>query len=39
MTAAARAERLVNLVLCLLSSRQYLPAERIRRTVPGYADA
>jgi proteasome accessory factor B len=39
VTAAARAERLVNLVLCLLSSRQYLPAERIRWTVPGYADA
>jgi len=39
VTAAARAERLINLVLCLLSSRQYLPAERIRRTVPGYADA
>ncbi len=37
--SAARAERLVNLVLCLLSSRQYLPAERIRRIVPGYADA
>lgn len=37
--AAARAERLVNLVLCLLSSREYLPAERVRRTVPGYADA
>jgi proteasome accessory factor B len=36
--SAARAERLVNLVLCLLSSRQYLPAERIRRIVPGYAD-
>ncbi|HKR49043.1 MAG TPA: WYL domain-containing protein [Pseudonocardiaceae bacterium] len=35
----ARAERLVNLVLCLLSSRQYLPAERIRRIVPGYAEA
>ena len=26
----ARAERLVNLVLCLLSTRQYLTAERIR---------
>jgi proteasome accessory factor B len=26
-------------VICLLSSRQYLPAERIRRIVPGYADA
>jgi proteasome accessory factor B len=37
--AASRAERLVNLVICLLSSRQYLPAERIRRIVPGYADA
>lgn len=35
----ARAERLVNLVLCLLSTRQYLSAERIRATVPGYADA
>lgn len=29
----------MNLVLCLLSSRQYLPAERIRRIVPGYGDA
>ena len=37
--AASRAERLVNLVICLLSSRQYLSAERIRRIVPGYADA
>ena len=37
--SAARAERLVNLVLCLLSSRQYLPADRIRRIVPGYAEA
>ncbi|MGH3866729.1 MAG: helix-turn-helix transcriptional regulator [Pseudonocardiaceae bacterium] len=37
--SSARAERLVNLVLCLLSSRQYLPAERIRWIVPGYADA
>lgn len=37
--SSTRAERLVNLVLCLLSSRQYLPAERIRRIVPGYADA
>ncbi len=35
----SRAERLVNLVICLLSSRQYLPAERIRRIVPGYAEA
>jgi len=37
--STARAERLVNLVLCLLSTRQYLPAERIRSIVPGYADA
>ncbi len=34
--AARRAERLVNLVLCLLSTRQYLSAERIRDAVPGY---
>jgi proteasome accessory factor B len=37
--SSARAERLVNLVLCLLSTRQFLPAERIRDIVPGYADA
>ncbi len=37
--ATVRAERLVNLVLCLLSTRQYLTAERIRSIVPGYADA
>jgi proteasome accessory factor B len=35
--SSARAERLVNLVLCLLSTRQYLSAERIRGIVPGYA--
>jgi len=29
----------VNLVLCLLSTRSYLSAERIRGIVPGYADA
>ncbi|HWE90295.1 MAG TPA: WYL domain-containing protein [Pseudonocardiaceae bacterium] len=34
-----RAERLVNLVLCLLSTRSYLSAERIRQIVPGYRDA
>lgn len=34
--AARRAERLVNLVLCLLSTRQYLTAEQIRIAVPGY---
>jgi proteasome accessory factor B len=37
--SVARAERLVNLVLCLLSTRQHLTAERIRGIVPGYADA
>ena len=37
--SSARAERLVNLVLCLLATRQFLTAERIRATVPGYADA
>lgn len=37
--AARRAERLVNLVICLLSTRQYLSAERIRQAVPGYEPA
>lgn len=37
--STARAERLVNLVLCLLSTRQYLPAEKIRSLVAGYVDA
>ncbi len=37
--SSVRAERLVNLVLCLLSTRQFLTAERIRSIVPGYADA
>ncbi|GAA4924118.1 proteasome accessory factor B [Stackebrandtia albiflava] len=32
-----RTERLVNLVICLLSSRRYLTAEKIAATVPGYA--
>jgi proteasome accessory factor B len=34
--AARRAERLVNLVICLLSTRQFLSAERIRDAVAGY---
>jgi proteasome accessory factor B len=34
--SSRRAERLVNLVLCLLSTRQFLTAERIRIAVPGY---
>src|SRR3954462_13953913 len=34
--AAKRAERLVNLVIALLGTRQYVTAARIRSTVPGY---
>ncbi len=34
--AAKRAERLVNLVIALLSTRQYVTAAKIRATVPGY---
>ena len=37
--AARRAERLVNLVICLLSTRQFVSAERIRDAVPGYEAA
>jgi len=37
--AARRTERLINLVICLLSTRDYLTAERIRRTVPGYDES
>ncbi|MGB9376698.1 MAG: WYL domain-containing protein [Mycobacteriales bacterium] len=34
--SARRTERLVNLVICLLSTRQFLTASRIRSIVPGY---
>lgn len=37
--AARRAERLVNLVICLLSTRQFISADRIRDAVPGYEPA
>ncbi|KQS65786.1 YafY family protein [Modestobacter sp. Leaf380] len=37
--SAKRAERLVNLVFALLGTRQYVSAERIRTTVPGYEPA
>lgn len=37
--SVARSERLVNLVLCLLSTRQFLTAERIRTIVAGYDTA
>ena len=36
--ANSKVERLMNLVICLLSTRQYLPAERIRESVAGYSD-
>jgi proteasome accessory factor B len=37
--AARRTERLLNLVICLLHTRSFLTAERIRELVPGYDDA
>lgn len=36
--AASKELRLVNLVICLLSSRYFIPAEKIRRAVAGYAN-
>lgn len=36
--ASTKEERLVNLVICLLSAYTFVPAEKIRRIVPGYAD-
>ncbi|MGH3329171.1 MAG: helix-turn-helix transcriptional regulator [Streptomycetales bacterium] len=33
-----KTERLLNLVLCLLATRQYVTREEIRATVPGYRD-
>ncbi|MDQ1706449.1 MAG: proteasome accessory factor [Frankiaceae bacterium] len=37
--AARRTERLLNLVICLLHTRSYLTAERIREMVAGYDEA
>jgi proteasome accessory factor B len=37
--SSRRTERLLNLVICLLHTRSYLTAERIRALVPGYDDA
>lgn len=37
--AAERTERLMNLVICLLHTRAFVTAERLRETIPGYADA
>lgn len=36
--ASSKEERLVNLVICLLSAQTFVPAEKIRRVVAGYAD-
>ncbi|MFZ2174751.1 MAG: YafY family protein [Rhodococcus sp. (in: high G+C Gram-positive bacteria)] len=37
--ATSKIERLMNLVICLLSTRQFLTAEKIRESVAGYADS
>ena len=37
--ATSKVERLMNLVIALLSTDGYLPAERIRRNVAGYAES
>jgi proteasome accessory factor B len=37
--AARRTERLLNLVICLLHTRSFLTADRIRELVPGYEEA
>lgn len=34
--SSARTERLLNLVICLLSTRQYLTAARLAQLIPGY---
>lgn len=39
LMAARRAERLVNLVIALLSTRQFLTAEQLREAIPGYEPA
>jgi len=36
--SASKTERLLNLVICLLSTRQFLLKEQIRRAVPQYAE-
>jgi proteasome accessory factor B len=37
--AAERTERLMNLVICLLHTRAFITAERLREIIPGYGDA
>ena len=36
--ATPKVERLLNLVICLLWTRQYVTADYIRRNVAGYSD-
>jgi proteasome accessory factor B len=37
--AAERTERLMNLVICLLHTRSFLTADRLREIIPGYSEA
>ncbi|MFF0813695.1 helix-turn-helix transcriptional regulator [Rhodococcus sp. NPDC003318] len=37
--ATSKVERLMNLVICLLSTRQFLTADKIRRSVAGYDES
>jgi proteasome accessory factor B len=37
--AAVRTERLMNLVICLLATRSFITAERLRQIIPGYDEA
>ena len=37
--AAAKTERLLNLVICLLATSRYLTKEQVRRAVPGYSES
>ncbi|WP_305095079.1 YafY family protein [Prescottella sp. R16] len=37
--ATSKVERLTNLVICLLSTRQFLTAEKIRASVAGYSES
>ncbi len=37
--ATSKVERLMNLVICLLATRQFLSAEQIRKSVAGYGDS
>ncbi|MGV9801650.1 WYL domain-containing protein, partial [Mycobacterium sp. NPDC003449] len=37
--AVSKVERLMNLVIALLSTRSFLPADKIRTSVAGYADS